>query len=175
MKKFKRIQVAPNFYLDEFVDPHTYFTRADHGLSLLDDNIINIAQELRNDLGKPMRINNWWSYYIANLSFSQAKMIRKIEASDYSKWSGYRSYRCKIGSSRSAHRSGRAIDPKGDEEVMFNIVKKHARKYYNLGLRRLEDISITNGWLHMDTLERNTVPNSIRVVDLRRATQIIKF
>lgn len=171
-----RIKVSTNFYLDEFVDPYTYFNEKDHGRSKLDERIIDIAQQLRNDLGHSLRINNWWNYYVANKGkMSVSKIIRNIERSDLSKWSGYRSWRCKIGASRSAHRSGQAIDPKGNEDTMFNIVKNNARKYYNLGVRRLEDPKITNGWLHLDTLERNTVPNSIRVVDLRRATQIIRF
>ena len=33
-----------------------------------------------------------------------------------------------------------------------------------MGLRRLEDPNITNGWLHMDTSERNHTEGRIRVV-----------
>ncbi|WP_304015811.1 hypothetical protein [Nonlabens dokdonensis] len=171
----ERIKVSANFYLDEFVDPYTFFNDSDHGLARLDKRIIDLAQEMRNDLGHSLRINNWWRYYKENSTLSHARLIRYIERSSFSKWSGYRSSRCTIGSRRSAHRTGQAIDPKGVEDIMFDIVKSKARVYYNLGLRRLEDPSITNGWLHMDTLERNTVPNSIRVVDLRKATQIIRF
>ena len=58
---------------------------------------------------------------------------------------------------------------------MFAIVKANAKEFYSLGLKRLEDPSITKGWLHCDTLELNTVPNTIRVVDLKKVTQIIKI
>ena len=80
-------------------------------------------------------------------------------------WSGYRSKYCKIGAKMSKHRFGQAVDPKGDESEMFNLVMENARIFYGLGLRRLEDISITNGWLHMDTSESNHSPGKIRIVD----------
>ena len=80
---------------------------------------------------------------------------------------------CAIGASQSAHKQGRAADPKGDEKLYYKLVKDNAESFYKLGLRRLEDISITRGWLHVDTLERNTQPNSIRVVDLKKCTHTI--
>lgn len=173
----ERIKVNSNFYLDEFVDPFTYFNEEDHGLSLIDQRLFDIAQLLRYHYMKPVYINNWWSYYLDKKDkWSTDYIIQKIESSRMVyKWSGLRTNRTSVGSSLSAHKSGQAIDPKGNEIEFFKIVKANAEVFYNLGVRRLEDIAITPGWLHIDTLERNTTPKSIRVVDLHKATQTIYF
>ena len=173
----ERIAVNKNFYLDEFIDPYTYFNEADNGLSLIDQRLFDIAQLLRYHYMKPVYINNWWSYYIEKKEdWSVEYIIKRIESGkSLHKWSGLRTDRTTIGSSLSAHRNGQAIDPKGNEIEFFKIVKQNAEVFYSLGVRRLEDITITPGWLHIDTLERNTKPNSIRVVDKRRATQTLTW
>ena len=177
----ERIRVAKNFYLDEFVDPHTYLNDADCGLSKVDPKLFKIAQLLR-DLYGGIRINSWWWYYEKyKLELSEKEIVKRIERSKtMSKWSGIRTSRTGIGASSSAHRlmhsgKGQAIDPKGNQVEMFRIVKSNASRFYALGLRRLEDIRITHGWLHMDTLERNTSPNSIRVVDRKKCTETIRW
>jgi len=178
----KRIKVSRHFYLDEFIDPHTYFNNEDHGLSLIDDRLFEIAELLRVLYGKPIYINNWWKYYQNHKNdIPLNELIEKIEANNWlNKWSGTRTKRTTIGAKNSAHRilykrKCKAIDPKGNEKKLFEIVKTHAETFYKLGLRRLEDISITKGWLHMDTLRRNTKPNSVRVVDRTKCTQTITF
>lgn len=183
----ERIQVAPNFYLDEFVDPYTYFNTEDHGLSLIDPRLFDLAQLLRYLYMKPITINNWWKYYqLKKDVWSIEHIIKKIEITEkyhgknIYKWSGLRTNRTDIGSEKSAHRPLRdgqckAIDPKGNELELFKIAKKHAEVFHKLGLRRLEDYTITPGWLHMDLLERNTKKKSIRVVNLTGCTQTIYF
>lgn len=173
----KRIKVSENFYLDEFIDPYTYFNTEDNGLSLIDKRLFCIAQLLRDYYGKSIRINNWWSYYKDKIKHLELKtVIELIEDNEtLSKWSGIRTKRTDVGSVRSAHRKFKAIDPKGNAETFYNIVIENAKDFYELGLRRLEDIKLTPTWLHMDTLNRNTKPNSIRVVDLVRATKTIYF
>lgn len=163
----ERIQVTTNFYLDEFVDPHTYFNRQDNGRGLIDHRLFAIAQQLRDYKGESISINNWWSRFLELEGIAPIHtIIDQIENSNYHKWSGFRSARCRIGSSQSAHKLGQAIDPKGDQNELFKIVEDNAKVFYAMGLRRLEDPKITKGWLHMDTLERNTEPNKIRIVDL---------
>lgn len=169
-----RISVSKNFFLDEFVDPHTYMTRADHGLSLIDENLFKIVQHLRDLKGSSIGINNWWGFLYANKG-NALEFLHWCEAKRVYVWSGYRSPLCHIGASQSAHKQGRAADPKGDQKLYYNLVKDNAESFYKLGLRRLEDISITPGWLHVDTLERNTQPNSIRVVDLKKCTHTIRW
>lgn len=173
-----RIQITTNFYLDEFLDPKSYFKAINNGFNLMDENIFLLAQKLRDFYEKPININTWWSL------FEQQKGKMTIDdvilylenQNKHGKchiWSGYRSKECRIGAKNSAHRYGQGVDPKGDEKRFFKIIRDNRAEFYNLGLRRLEDISITKGWIHMDTLERNTRPNSIRVVDLKTVTQTI--
>jgi hypothetical protein len=172
-----RIAVSLNFFLDEFVDPHTYFNTPDNGLSLLDKKLFLAAELLREKSGKPLSINTWWRYYAANFDKrTTTQIIAHIEASStLRKWSGYRSARSKVGGKLSAHRRGQAIDPKGNGKALFKIVEDNACAFYAIGIRRLEDANITPTWLHLDTWERKTQPNSIRVVDLTKMTKTIRW
>lgn len=182
----KRVKVSKNFYLDEFIDPFTYINERDRGLGKIDYRIVILAQRLRDYWEKPLAINTWWDYFISNeCSTSYHTIIKNIEKSNdlivngklqsIRRWSGYRPPHCRIGSKRSAHKVGKAIDPKGPGKLLFRIVRDHPKEFYDLGLRRLEDRFLTPTWLHMDTLERNTTPNTIRVVDLIKTTEIIKW
>jgi len=173
----KQIKVSENFYLDEFIDPHTYFYEVKNGLDQIDHELFEIAQLLRDKWKKPIYINTWWSYYKENETLLNCdQIIDDIEnLNTIRKWSGLRTARCSIGAPQSAHKQGKAIDCVGNGKMLFNIVKKEPKEFYDAGVRRLEDYRITPTWLHLDTLERNTQPNSIRVVDLTKATEIIKW
>lgn len=164
----ERIKVAQNFYLDEFVDPRTYLTEPDNGLSKMNPIIFQLAQLLRSLFGKSININNWWGLYLQlkKEGKSTDQIIRLIENSKrVSKWSGYRPPECKIGAKKSEHRFGNAIDPKGDQNKLAEIVKANAALFYAFGLRRLENPDITPGWLHMDTSESKHIENEIRVIN----------
>lgn len=169
-----RIQVNTNWYLDEFVDPVTYFTEPDNGLSKLDPSLFDLAQLLRDKFGNSISINGWWKRLPVDTHvFDPVAFLRVMEAKKVPVWSGLRTSLCNIGAQKSAHKLGKAIDPKGDEKVFMQIVRENAPQFYALGLRRLEDISITNGWLHMDTHSVNCKPNSIRVIDKTKCTETI--
>jgi len=176
-KIHSRIKVSENFYLDEFIDPYSFFYTLDNGLSLVDIRIFDFAQTLRNHKESGLRINNWWWYYEKHkLEMPLSVIINNIENNNsLSKWSGLRTPRSSYYSVTSAHSTGKAIDPKGDSKLYFEIVKENAKEFYDLGVRRIEDISITPTWLHGDMLERNTKPNSIRVVDRTKMTEIITW
>lgn len=172
-----RIKVSKYFHLDEFIDPYTYFNTPDNGLSKIDHKLFAIADLLRELKGTPGVINNWWKYYTGKRDTTAiSQIIFKIERStNFRKWSGLRTSRCNVGAKNGAHYQGKAFDMAGLSGFMYDIVKENAEKFYNLGLRRMEDYRITPTWLHLDTLERNTEPNSIRVVDLTKATEIIRW
>ena len=171
-----RIQLTANFYLDEFVDPSTYFNEPDNGLSKIDIKVVNCVQLLREKLDKSVAVNNWWNYYKENVDkLTIEQIVKNIEKSTLSKWSGYRSPSCKIGAPASAHKLGKGADPKGNEKAMYDIVIANAKEFYDLGLRRIEDIKITKGWLHMDTNERNCIPNHINVVGLKTIVKRISI
>jgi hypothetical protein len=178
-KAMERIKVSENFFLDEFVDPHSYLTRSDNGRSLIDERIIDIAQKVRDFKGSGITINNWWNHidkYQGEFKGDAMKFLKYCNDSSFIRcWSGFRSELCKIGASNSAHRKGFAIDMAGDQNEYYRIVKTNAKLFYSLGVRRLEDRRITNGWMHCDTWERNTQPNSIRVVDLTKCTETIRW
>lgn len=180
----ERIKVSENFFLDEFIDIHTYLKSDDNGLSKIDNRLFDIAQVLRYGYQKPLYINTWWDFYVHKMKEGRLtcdEIINEVENSpSIRKWSGTRTTRCRIGASKSAHRvevngKGCAIDLKGDQKELFDLVEENAKLLYTIGLRRLEDPSITSGWLHVDTLERNTKPDSIRVVDLVKCTKTITW
>ena len=172
----KRIKLTDNFFLDEFIDPLTYFTDIDNGFARIDLKIVKCVQLLRTKAGHPISINGWWKHLPEDMAnFDPLEFLNEMIEKRVPVWSGFRSLLCKIGASKSAHKLGKAVDPKGDEEEYFKIVEDNLEEFYKLGLRRLEDISITNGWLHMDTEKRNCKPNSIRVIDRTKCTKIIYF
>ena len=161
-----RIKLNEYLCLDEIVDPFTYFTEPDNGLSKIDPNIPKIFKLLRELHGSPIKINQWWKHLPTDFKdFDAHIFLKQCIAINCPVWSGYRSELCTIGASKSAHKLGKAIDPKGDEKALFKIVTDNAKAFYDLGLKRLEDIKITNGWLHMDTETRGFIKNKIRVID----------
>lgn len=162
-----RIKVTNNFYLDEFLDPYTYFTDANR-YTAIDQRLFKIAQFIREKYEKPLYINTWYSKYD-----EYENDYEKYENNNsLRKWSGLRSIRCKIGAKFSAHRKGLAIDLKGDEKVLFQIIKDNAKELYEMGVRRIEDIKITKGWLHVDLWNKNNV-KGIEVVDLKKVVDTI--
>lgn len=173
----KRITVSPNFYLDEFLDPYTYLKEKDNGLDQLDFKLFQIAQKVREMYGQPLYINTWWDFYqLKKDTLSIDQIISQIENSNsLRKWSGLRTSRSNVGGKNSAHRKGMAIDLKGNGQKLYEVVKDNAKELYCAGLRRIEDKKITTTWLHADTWEKNTKPNSIRVVDLTKCTETIYF
>lgn len=177
-KNLKRIKVSNNFYLDEFLDPYTYLFDKDNGLNIMDFRLFQIAQKIRELYGKPLFINTWWNRYLdlKSQGYVDIDIVKFIENDNsIRKWSGLRTNRSDVGGKNSAHRKAKAIDLKGNGKKLYELVKANAKELYNLGLRRIEDKKITTTWLHADTWERNTKPNSIRVVDLTKCTETIYF
>jgi hypothetical protein len=177
----QRIKLSNNFFLDEFVDPFTYFKTPDNGRSLVNKMMINAAQLFRDIVGVSCSINNWWSYYVENRNKKTIdQIIKDIESSNtISKWSGIRTDRCTIGGTLSAHRNFKegAIDIRAtgmNGKSMFEVVEKNAKKFYEVGVRRLEDFKDTPTWLHMDGREHST-KNAIRVVDPKKFIKNITF
>ena len=162
----KRIQLSANLFLDELVDPLTYFTEDDNGLSKIDKKLIPIFQLLRDKYGKSIGVNGWWKHLPADMIvFDPEAFLNLMIKTKVPVWSGYRSPFCKIGAAKSAHKQGKAQDPKGDEKEFFRIVCENAKEFYILGLRRIENVQYTKGWMHGDTLTTNHQPNKIRIIN----------
>ena len=174
----KRIEVSPNFFLDEFLDVYTYLFEKDNGLNKIDFKLFQIAQKVRELHGRPLVINTWWTTYLQlkAMKYSDIDIVKHIEGSSIiRKWSGLRTNRSNVGAKNGAHYLGKAIDMSGNGDELYKVVKDNAEALYCLGLRRIEDKKITRTWLHADTYEKNTKPNSIRVVDLTKCTETIYF
>lgn len=181
----ERIPVSKNFYLDEFVDPMTYFKDADHGLSKVNPKAFAISQLVRDLAGKSCSINNWWPYYEANkdkLTIDQ--IIDNITKGNYSDWCGLRTERCTQGAPASAHRilKGKKSNDGGTDlhcsgmngQKLYDLVRENALKFYNLGLRRLEHPNDTPGWLHIDCREHERSADAIKVVTPKTVYGYIK-
>ncbi len=171
----ERIKVSTYFFLDELVDPFTYFNEPDSGLSKLDKKLFAIADFFREKYGSALIVNNWFFVYLARKAHGEnlKDIITYIEKEPtIRKWSGLRTDRCKIGSTTSAHRLGLAIDFKSDPKKMDKILKSNIKELHGLGLRRVEDISITPNWFHIDTLAKNVGKNEIRIITKTSGTNI---
>lgn len=165
--------ISTNFSLDEVIDSFTYLKESDNGLKYVDMNLIKCLQLLRDLAGHSVGVNRWWKVAMDWLAKGKTIdwVIDFVENSKMPDESGLRCSRSRTGGPGSQHRlqaDGKfhAVDPKGDEWELFDIIRRNAKRFYHLGLRRLEDPRITDGWLHMDTGSANHKAGFIRVVDL---------
>lgn len=171
----ERIPVSKYFFLDELVDPFTYFNEPDSGLSKIDKKLFAIADFFREKYGSPLIVNNWYFVYLARTAHGEKlnDIITYItKEKTIRDWSGLRTEKCTEGSPTSAHRLGKAIDFKSDPKKMDKILKSNIKELHTLGLRRVEDISITPNWFHIDTLAKNVGKNEIRIITKTSGTNI---
>ncbi len=131
------MKVSANFYLQEFIDPDTYKRFGASSVWFIDRKIINLAQFIRERLGKPCTVNNWHS----NGSY---------------KYSGFRPPKCTVGASMSQHRFGRAMDLKvkgiTPDELRAEL-KNNYSIYKRFGLGAIEDGAFAPTWCHIDVRE----------------------
>lgn len=152
------IQAGKYFVLQEFINPNDFAEHKENSIELIDPHLIQIADFIREKVGKPVTINNWHT----GGSFHE---------------SGLRESNTTIGAKKSAHKDGKAIDVKvvgilGKD--WYEFVKKYAKELYQLGARRIEDKSLATTWLHIDTKEHG-IPNVITVIDLTSVVEKIKI
>lgn len=127
---------APNFWLTEFVPKEVYSVLGNDSVHLLDNRLFVIIQVIRNEIGAPITINNWF------------------EGGRFNE-SGLRVYNTLTGAERSKHKLGQAMDAKWDYskmsiEQVINYID--ANKHLFLALR-LGAIGIYEGFIHLDTRE----------------------
>lgn len=145
-----REKVSQHFFADEFLHPNTT------DISLIDARLIDVAEFIRTTTGRPVTINNY------------------ATGGQY-KESGLREQNTTTGAKKSAHKLGLAIDVKvkgmtGRE--MYDWAIKHAYPLYQLGVRRIEDVSLTPTWLHLD-LKEHGLGKFIAIIDLKRIVKSI--
>lgn len=130
---------AKNFSVWEFVPKSVYDKFGEQSRHFINDKLIIVAQELRNDLGKPLYINTWGSG--GDLHYR-----------------GYRPPFSRIGALLSQHKFGQAMDVSSNvpHYNIYDCIMDRQKKYYELGVRRIENPEATRGnhlgWIHLDTL-----------------------
>jgi len=132
-----RQKLSHNFFLDEFVTKRAYLTFGSRANLLFDPRLVEISQFIRNRLGSAVYLNNW--YHGGPLQYR-----------------GWRPPFTTVGSKRSFHKLGRAIDmssPKYSPKEILEIVRRNEAKLMSLGLSRVEHIDHTPTWIHMDLAE----------------------
>lgn len=142
------MRVSANFYLQEFVSPDVMKTYGNKAIQFLDYRIISLAEFYRSYFGKPLTINNW-------------NMGGKF------KERGFRSPNSTTGAALSQHKFGRAFDCDIEEttpQEAYEAILKNKQKFYDAGLRCLEDIKATPTWLHSDI--RETIGHGIKPGDI---------
>ena len=151
-----------HFSWGELIAPELYKEFKNRWHELLDANVIEIAEWLRVETGKPIIINNW-------------------QSGGQFKYSGVRPMDCPIGAKGSAHkvnisngnviRKGCALDLKVSgfsEQDLYELIKKNYKDLFNKGLRQVESPTITvnpktgEGWVHIST--RRTGKNCVQVI-----------
>lgn len=134
-KDMKRIQITPNFFLDEFIDPSIYAARGERSVALMDHRMIMFAQWLREAAGRPLTINNW-----ASGGQFRESGLRRSDTRTGAKWS--------------QHKYGRAIDIKCQgltPRELFAIVKANEAYLIQHQLcTTIENLEYTVSWLHCD-------------------------
>ena len=124
-----RIKVSKNFYADEFLHPE------ETDINKIDLRLIEVAQWLRDALGKSITINNY------------------ATGGQY-KESGLRSQTTTTGAKKSAHKEGKAIDIKVSgmtAKDVYEFCLKNSDTLYEMGIREIEDARYTPSWTHLST------------------------
>lgn len=126
------MRLTRNFLLQEFVPPQVFDVYGERSIWFLDQRLITLAQALRDDLGRPVIINNWHS-------------------KGRYKESGFRMPHTPTGGALSQHKFGRAVDIKVAGMVPEKV-RQHLRDnfeiYHAFGLTTIEKDTTT--WTHLD-------------------------
>jgi hypothetical protein len=120
--------------------------RGEKSIELIDNQIISIAQSIRDHFQLPCIINNWHD----GGGFKE---------------SGLRKFLSKTGAAFSQHKYGRAIDVKIEGvQYQYDDIRKEIERYWKkfslLGLTTIE--SGTPTWLHLDC--RHTGSNTLFII-----------
>ena len=132
------------FQLWELVDRVTYYSLGERAWGLLTPDLLHSLDGLRDFLGCPVSINNWW-----NNTSSYARQ-----------YCGYRPHDCPTGAKFSEHKKGNAADChiKGadyDDLRLHIMASKDDER-----LAKIMRMEVDVNWLHIDCKQ---VENRIRL------------
>jgi len=201
MKTFTRIPVAKNFFLDEFLPPVLYDQhKNDLAKSILDHRVFTVVQFLRDKYGKPIYLNNWYqlvTQIMKKEGLTEWPELIHVEAfcKKYGHVRDFFDERCvrdpqtSTGAPKSRHKfertkSGILIARKTDAfDLDYSGMtgaeghewqKQYHSELYAMGVRRMEDPSITPGWNHQDMKEHG-MGKGIQVFNLVEQTDFIRI
>jgi hypothetical protein len=131
------MKVSNNFKLEEFVSKEVYDQFKDNSLWFVNPLLIKTVQDIRDNIGKGIFINNWNT----GGSFHNC---------------GYRAPNSIVGAKFSQHKLGNAADLHVvgmDNAEFWKYIKDNRNKLFSC-ITAMEDIKCTAGWVHIDL--RNT-------------------
>lgn len=128
----ERIKLTDNFYIDEFIHPKIYARFKADSLLYVNQVLIDLVQSIREDYDEPIFINTWGN---------GGSRIN----------SGLRDYYNPLGRlNKSRHYYGLCVDlTTEDIKKLQKFVNERKEKYYDLGLRVIENFKFTKSWLHI--------------------------
>lgn len=125
-------KISKNFIIQEFVPEDIYKRFGNSSIWFIDQKIVDIAQLLRTNFGKPVYINNW-------------------HLGGACQESSFRSPNTSTGAVYSQHKAGRAIDLRikdFDPEEIREYIRNTFSIWNDLGLTTIEKNTPT--WVHID-------------------------
>lgn len=132
------MQVSNHFILQEFVPKAIYDKWGEKSIQFIDFRIVDFAELLRQNIARPIVINNWHKGGIYQES-------------------GLRAFASKTGASMSQHKFGRAIDPKllDDKGNIHKnsgaILRTHVFDHFDLYKHLITTTEADTGsWGHFD-------------------------
>jgi hypothetical protein len=125
---------SKHFVIQELVPPVIFGRFGQRSWWFIQPNIVAVLDQLRDDLGRAVVVNNW-------------------HRRGHFSMSGYRTPETKVGAAYSMHRMGLAADVKvagvTPAEVLA-VIQADLPKYLSLGLTTVENLDATPTWLHLD-------------------------
>jgi hypothetical protein len=144
-------KVKEYFSASEFVDKTVYSKYGDNAFKFIDTDLLHCILIVREELGKPMTINNWKS----GGKFSQRGLRTNISNIVKKKSDAYKLY-------LSAHLFGKAVDfdVKGmDAEEVRMWIKDNAQ-LFPCKVRLEHNMKGTPiNWVHLDTIDEDKNPS----------------
>jgi len=143
------MKVSDRFLLEEYVSKEVFEEYGHRAVRFISTALIEADTQLVIDLEAHFKrpisctINNWkWGGQRNNSG------LRMPGTTYYSKWS--------------LHSMGSASDKQfkfkdGEKEVLrtrevYGFIKQNETRYYNMGIRRMENIKDATSWIHWDTM-----------------------
>lgn len=142
------MKISLHFNLEEFIDPVTFSEKGADSIHCIDVKLIEIAELLRSITGHPVTINDW-------------------STGGQYKESGLRRMDSPTGAKHSAHKEGKAIDCKVDgmsAPAVHALVLANESKFYDAGVRQMEDIAFSPTWTHLSTRGTDNDQKKIQII-----------